>query len=135
MYELLYYCSQQYTKIAMLTSGNSKEQITMIDIEHIATFRWTTEQASKLQSLRGNMSRRELSLKTQELGLRVAHQYIQQLEQPHLFTKRIKSGTLTVSIELLNVLCTALGTDVTDFFNSAKILTVVGSKILPETVK
>ncbi len=119
----------------MLASDNSKKEITMIDIEHIATFRWTTEQASKLQSLRGDMSRRELSLKTQELGLRVAHQYIQQLEQPHLFTKRLKSDTLTVSIELLNVLCTALGTDVTDFFNSAKILTVVGSQVLPKAVK
>jgi DNA polymerase III delta subunit len=72
-----------------------------------------------------DMSRRQLTQKTEELGLRIAHQYIQQLEQPHLFTKRLKSNTLTVSVEIVNVLCAALGTDFTDFFNSIKIFTIV----------
>jgi hypothetical protein len=110
----------------MLTSSNSKITVTMIDIQHIATLRWTQEQALKLQTLRGDMSRRQLTQKTEELGLRIAHQYIQQLEQPHLFTKRLKSETLTVSVEIVNILCAALGVDITDFFNSAKILTVIG---------
>ncbi|WP_460204406.1 helix-turn-helix domain-containing protein [Scytonema sp. NUACC21] len=95
----------------------------MINIEHIATLRWTDTQAQKLLSLRGKMSRRVLEQKTEELGLKVTHQYIQQLEQPHLFTKRLKSDTLTVSVEVVNILCTALGTDIIDFFNSAKIIT------------
>ncbi|MEC4814988.1 MAG: XRE family transcriptional regulator [Scytonema sp. PMC 1069.18] len=110
-----------------LTSVNSKKEVTMIDIEHIATLKWTQDQAQKLQSLRGKMSRRQLEEKTEELGLKVAHQYIQQLEQPHLFTKRLKSDTLTVSVEVVKTLCAALETDITNFFNSAKIITVVAS--------
>ena len=107
----------------MVTSVNSKKEIIMIDIEHIATFKWTQEQASKLSDLRGKMSRRELAQKTEELGTRIAHQYIQQLEQPHVFTKRIKRDNLTVSIEVVQVLCRALKVDITDFFNSAKFFT------------
>jgi hypothetical protein len=111
----------------MLTSSNSKKIVTMTDIEHVATFKWTVEQASKLQSLRGDMPRRQLSQKTEELGLRIAHQYIQQLEQPHLFSKRLKSENLTVSVEVVKVLCTALEVDISEFFNSAKIITNIGS--------
>lgn len=107
----------------MLASANSKKEVLMIDIEHIATLRWTEEQASKLLFLRGKMSRRELAEKTEELGTGIARQYIQQLEQPHMFIKRIKSDYLTVSIEVVQVLCEALGTDVTEFFNSAKFFT------------
>ena len=107
----------------MVTSINSKKEIIMTDIEHIATFKWTQEQASKLSDLRGKMSRRELAQKTEELGTRIAHQYIQQLEQPHVFTKRIKRDNLTVSIEVVQVLCKALKVDITDFFNSAKFFT------------
>lgn len=35
----------------------------MIDIEHIATFKWGSTQAKKLTDLRGNMSRRQLEQK------------------------------------------------------------------------
>lgn len=106
----------------MPASANSKKQATMIDIEHIATLKWTQKQASKLLDLRGKMSRRELAEKTEELGTRIAHQYIQQLEQPHIFTKRLKSENLTVSREVVEVICKALEADITDFFNSAKIV-------------
>ncbi|MEO1375063.1 MAG: helix-turn-helix transcriptional regulator [Cyanobacteria bacterium J06635_10] len=95
----------------------------MIDTEYIATFKWTEKQGSKLLSLRGKMSRRELAEKTEELGTGIARQYIQQLEQPHMFIKRIKSDYLTVSVEVVQVLCEALGVDITDFFNSAKFFT------------
>jgi hypothetical protein len=100
-----------------------KKIMMTIDIEHIATFKWTSEQGFLLQSLRGEMSRRQLSQKTEELGLRIAHQYIQQLEQPHLFSKRLKSDNLTVSIEVMKIICTALEVDISEFFNSAKIIT------------
>ncbi len=108
-----------------MASVNSNKEVIMIDVEHIATLKWTEDQAQKLLAMRGKMSRRQLEEKTEELGLKVAHQYIQQLEQPHLFTKRLKSDTLTVSVEVIKILCAALETNITDFFNSAKILTVV----------
>ncbi len=109
----------------MLASTNGKKIIIMIDIEHIATFKWGNAQATRLAELRGSMSRRQLEQKTIDLGLKVAHQYIQQLEQPDYYANRLKSGTLTVSIEVVNVLCQALGADITDFFDTAKIITVV----------
>lgn len=109
----------------MLASVNSKKTVIMIYTEHIATLKWTQEQASKLLYLRGKMSRRELAQRTEELGTRIAHQYIQQLEQPHMFTKRLKSENLTVSIEVVQVLCQALEVDITDFFNSAKFFTFI----------
>ena len=109
----------------MLASVNSKKTVIMIDTEHIATLKWTQEQASMLLYLRGKMSRRELAQRTEELGTRIAHQYIQQLEQPHMFTKRLKSENLTVSIEVVQVLCQALEVDITDFFNSAKFFTFI----------
>ncbi|MBD2497893.1 XRE family transcriptional regulator [Nostoc sp. FACHB-280] len=109
----------------MLASNNGRKIITMIDIEHIATFKWGNFQAEKLAQLRGNMSRRQLEQKTVELGQKVAHQYIQQLEQPDYYATRLKSGTLTVSTEVVNVLCQALNADITDFFDTAKIVTVV----------
>ncbi|MEM6399173.1 MAG: helix-turn-helix transcriptional regulator [Cyanobacteria bacterium P01_D01_bin.116] len=104
----------------MLASANSKKEVFMIDVQHIATLKWTQEQASKLLYLRGKMSRRELAEKTEQLGTGIARQYIQQLEQPHMFIKRIKSDYLTVSVEVVQVLCQALEVDITDFFNSAK---------------
>lgn len=109
---------------AIMTSSNGKKIITMIDIEHIATFKWGNTQAKKLTELRGSMSRRQLENKTVELGLKVAHQYVQQLEQPDYYATRLKSGTLTVSTEVINVLCLALNADITDFFDTAKIITV-----------
>jgi hypothetical protein len=106
----------------ILASNNGKKIITMIDIEHIATFKWGTTQAEKLIKLRGSMSRRQLEQKTIELGLKVAHQYIQQLEQPDYYASRLKSGTLTVSVEVVNVLCQSLDSDITDFFeNTSKV--------------
>lgn len=108
----------------MFASVNSKKEIIMVDIQHIATLKWTEEQGFKLLSLRGKMSRRELAEKTEELGTGIARQYIQQLEQPHMFIKRIKSDYLTVSIEVVQVLCEALEVDITDFFNSAKFFTL-----------
>ncbi len=106
----------------MLASVNGKNIITMIDIEHIATLKWGNTQAKKLTDLRGNMSRRQLEQKTIELGLKVAHQYIQQLEQPDYYATRLKSGTITVSIEVINILCEALNTDINDFFTIGKIM-------------
>ncbi|MCC5670372.1 hypothetical protein LC653_42965 [Nostoc sp. CHAB 5784] len=109
----------------MLASSNGKKITTMIDIEHIATFKWGNKQAQKLTELRGNIPRRQLEQKTTDLGLKVAHQYIQQLEQPDYYATRLKSGTITVSVEVVNVLCEALNADITDFFDTAKIITVV----------
>ncbi|MDF5726103.1 MAG: XRE family transcriptional regulator [Rhizonema sp. PD37] len=109
---------------AIMASNNGKKIITMIDIEHIATFKWGSTQAKTLTDMRANMSRRQLEQKTIELGLKVAHQYIQQLEQPDYYATRLKSGTLTVSTEVVNVLCLALDADITDFFDTAKIITV-----------
>lgn len=94
----------------------------MIDIEYIDKIKWNDELGQRLQLLRSNVSRRELASKTKDLGHRVAHQYIQQLEQPSLFTARLKSDYLTVSLDVVQVLCHALGADLTDIFvKSAKV--------------
>jgi len=106
----------------MLASVNGKNIITMIDIEHIATLKWSNIQAQKLTDLRGDMSRRQLEQKTVELGLKVAHQYIQQLEQPDYYATRLKSGTITVSVEVINILCEALNAKIDDFFTAGKIM-------------
>ncbi|MEA5508133.1 hypothetical protein VB735_34635 [Halotia wernerae UHCC 0503] len=107
-----------------MASNNGKKITTMIDIEHIATFKWGNKQAEKLTELRGSIPRRQLEQKTIELGLKVAHQYIQQLEQPDYYATRLKSGTITVSTDVVNILCEALNADITDFFDTAKIITV-----------
>lgn len=98
----------------------------MIDLEYVDKIKWTDELGGRLQRLRSDTSRRELANKTKELGHRVAHQYIQQLEQPSLFTQRLKSNHLTVSLEVVQVLCKALNADLTDIFTkSAKIFSEI----------
>ena len=52
-----------------MASVNSNKEVIMIDVEHIATLKWTEEQAQKLLAMRGKMSRRQLEEKTEELGL------------------------------------------------------------------
>lgn len=105
----------------MMTSTNSKNEIVMVDIKHVYSLTWTQQQALTLQALRGNMTRRQLSEMTNQLGYRVAYQYIQQLEQPHIFAKRLKSDDITVSLKVVQVLCKVFNVDVSAFFNSAKI--------------
>jgi hypothetical protein len=96
----------------------------MIDLEYVDKIKWNDDLGARLQALRNEISRRELSNRTEELGHRVAHQYIQQLEQPSLFTHRLKSSHLTVSLDVVQVLCKALGADLTDIFTrSAKVFT------------
>lgn len=109
----------------MSTVNSTKNPVVvMIDIQYIDKIRWNGELGERLQQLRGEVSRRQLAAKTEELGHRVAHQYIQQLEQPEAFVTRIKSSYLTVSIEVVQVLCQALGVELTDLFaQSAKIFT------------
>ncbi|RUT03487.1 hypothetical protein DSM106972_051260 [Dulcicalothrix desertica PCC 7102] len=105
----------------MVATINSKNEMVMIDIDHIYSLKWTSQQALTLQALRGEMSRRYLSEVTENLGHKITHQYIQQLEQPHIFVRRLKSDNLTVSVEVVQVLCKAFKVDISAFFNSAKI--------------
>lgn len=94
----------------------------MIDIKYVSAVRWDEKLGTRLKTLRGKTSRRELALRTQSKGNGVSHQYIQQLEQPQIFAKRLKtSENLTVSFEVVQVLCEALGVDISDLFDSAKI--------------
>lgn len=93
----------------------------MLDLKYIDTVRWDKELGQRLQALRGNMSRRKLAEKSEELGNKVSHQYIQQLEQPEVFIQRKNALYLTVSIDIIKTLCTALGAEVYDLFDSAKI--------------
>ncbi|MFN6572345.1 hypothetical protein [Dendronalium sp. ChiSLP03b] len=105
----------------ILASSSGKRVITMVNLEHIATLKWTEVQAQKLIELRGQMPRRQLERITTQLGCKVAHQYIQQLEQPDYYADRLKSDTITVSIEVVMVLCKALGADISDFFDIATV--------------
>ncbi|RAM47941.1 MAG: hypothetical protein C6Y22_30620 [Hapalosiphonaceae cyanobacterium JJU2] len=107
-----------------LASSNGKKIITMIDIQHVATLKWGEAQARKLTELRGSTPRRQLEQKTTELGLKVAHQYIQQLEQPEYYANRLKSKTLTVSVDVVNILCKALNVDISYFFTIGQIFPV-----------
>ncbi|MCC5641113.1 hypothetical protein LC593_35890 [Nostoc sp. CHAB 5844] len=108
----------------ILASNNNSKLIKMIDVEHVATLKWGTIQAKKLTQLRGFMPRRLLEEKTVELGLRVSHQYIQQLEQPENYVKKLKSKTLTVSVDVVNVLCEALDANIDYFFSTSQISTI-----------
>jgi len=97
----------------------------MIDVEYIDKIKWDAELGDRLKHLRGNTSRRELADRTNALGRRVAHQYIQQLEQPNFSINRLKSNHLTVSLDVVQVLAEALEVELTDVFTkSAKISTV-----------
>ena len=94
----------------------------MIDSRYVATVKWDKELGERLRILRGEMSRRELSQRTEEIGRLVTHQYIQQLEQPQHQLNRINSEYLTVSWDVIQVLCSALKIEITDLFtNSARI--------------
>lgn len=94
----------------------------MIDIRYVAAIRWDEDLAKRLRSLRGKLSRRALAQKTQELGRGVSHQYIQQLEQPSIFTERLKStDSLTVSFDVVEVMCKALNADLAELFDSVKV--------------
>jgi DNA-binding Xre family transcriptional regulator len=109
-------------KSGILTSDSSKRIIKMVDLQHVASFRWTEAQAAKLTAIRGKMSRRQLEQKTIEIGKKVTHQYIEQLERPEYYVGRLKNGdALTVSIEVVQVLCQALEVDISEFFNTANI--------------
>lgn len=101
--------------------GNSKKRkkIILLNTEDIAMMKWGELQAQRLRDLRGDMTRVALQERTTELGLKVTHQYIQQLENPSLFTTRLKSGVLTVSVEIINSLALALEVDTTYFYSSA----------------
>jgi hypothetical protein len=96
--KFVHYCLQQYRESSSMSSSNSKQESVMIDIEYVDKIKWNDELGTRLQGLRNEISRRELANRTEELGHRVAHQYIQQLEQPSLFTHRLKSSHLTVSL-------------------------------------
>lgn len=91
----------------------------MLDLKYIDKVKWDDNLGKRLQELRRETSRRALADKTTELGHRVAHQYIQQLEQPSLFAHRLKSNHLTVSLDVVQVLCKALGADLTDIFTES----------------
>jgi hypothetical protein len=105
-----------------MSSSNSKEPIIMIDVEYIDKIKWDAELGERLKTLRGNTSRRELAVRTKALGRRVAHQYIQQLEQPTFSVNRLKRDYLTVSLDIVRVLAEALGVELVDIFaKSAKI--------------
>jgi DNA polymerase III delta subunit len=88
----------------------------MLDLKYIDRVKWDDDLAKRLKRLRNKTSRSTLASKTTELGHRVAPQYIQQLEQPSLFSHRLKSKNLTVSLDVVQVLCEALGADLTDIF-------------------
>ena len=94
----------------------------MIDSRYVATIKWDLSLGERLQALRGATSRRQLSERTRTLGRLVTHQYIQQLEQPEHQLKRIKASYLTVSLEVVETICAALEIEVTDLFDSAKII-------------
>jgi hypothetical protein len=108
----------------ILASSNNKKNVKMIDVKHVATLKWEYTQSNKLNELRGFMPRRQLEQKTIELGLKVSHQYIQQLEQPENHVARLKSKTLTVSIDVVKVLCEALDADIDYFFTSSQFSSV-----------
>ncbi len=91
----------------------------MLDLKYIDKVKWDDNLGKRLQELRRETSRRALADKTTELGHRVAHQYIQQLEQPSLFAHRLKRNHLTVSLDVVQVLCKALGADLTDIFTES----------------
>ncbi|NEP58455.1 MAG: hypothetical protein F6K31_15805 [Symploca sp. SIO2G7] len=93
----------------------------MIHENHVAAIKWSDELGKRLETLRGEISLRQLEKRTEEIGDKVSFQYIQQLEQPVLFTKRTKKGYVSVSIDVLKTLCVALGTDIFDLLDSAKI--------------
>lgn len=96
----------------------------MLDLKYIDRVKWSDDLGKRLQTLRRKTSRRALVEKTTELGHPVAYQYIQQLEQPSVFARRIKSSHLTVSLDVVQVLCDALGAELTDIFaESVKIFT------------
>jgi DNA-binding XRE family transcriptional regulator len=81
-----------------------------IDVSPIATFKWNEDNAHKLRELRekSGYSRRKLS---EEVG--VSATYIHQLETPHLFVNKPgKPKEITVSTDILQKLCTALGGEV-----------------------
>lgn len=102
-----------------MASDNSKQEQLMLDLKYIDRIKWDEDLGKRLQELRRETSRRALADRTTELGHRVAHQYIQQLEQPNLFTHRLKSNRLTVSLDVVQVLCKALGGDLTDIFTES----------------
>ena len=105
-----------------MSSSNSKNLITMIDVEYIDRVRWDSELGDRLKNLRGKTSRRKLADRTTELGRRVPQQYIQQLEQPNFSINRLKSNHLTVSLEVIRVLADALDVELTDIFTKSAII-------------
>lgn len=108
-----------------MSSDSGKNQIIMIDIGYIDKIKWDAELGERLKALRGKTSRRELSNRTKNFGRRVAHQYIQQLEQPEFSINRLKGDHLTVSIDVIKVIAAALGVELIDIFTkSAKVFTV-----------
>ncbi|NEQ64778.1 MAG: helix-turn-helix domain-containing protein [Symploca sp. SIO2D2] len=93
----------------------------MIHEKHVAAIKWGDELGKRLESLRGEISLRDLEAKTEQVGQKVSFQYIQQLEQPSRFIKRIKNDYLSVSLDVLKVLCLALDTDLSDLLDLTKI--------------
>lgn len=98
------------------------QYMNVVNLQDVASFRWNSSLGEKLRELRGSVSRRALSEKTRSLSTGVSENYIQQLESPHLFVgKARKPKSLTVSTEVIEVLCQALGVDIGELFWAAKI--------------
>jgi hypothetical protein len=110
----------------MSSEASNSTEVIMIALRYVDRIRWDAELGARLMYLRGKVSRRELSNRTEKLGYKVTHQYIQQIEYPDRFTARVKSGYLTVSLEILEVICKALDINISDVFaQSAKVFTSI----------
>jgi len=94
----------------------------MIDVKYIDRVMWDSELGEHLRALRGKTSRRKLSDKTSALGRRVSQPYLYQLEKPNSSINRFKSNHLTVSLDIIQVLATALEFELTDIFTKSAII-------------
>jgi len=100
------------------SSGVCREMI-QIDLNAIATVNWSEEMGEKLRAyrLKSGLSMSQLVSRIQNTySYPVTKQYIQMVERP-----TGDRPPKTVSFELLRYICTTLGADVRDLYESPKI--------------
>ncbi len=101
-----------------IMSSVTYKKLIMLDLDIIASVKWSPELGKKLKDMRGKVSRRALAAILQEqYQYKVSQQYIQLLEHPEGNEKAPSS----VSFMLLRYLTEALGSDIYELFNSPKI--------------
>lgn len=106
------------------TKRNKKIVMIAVDIDTVAAFRWNESLGEKLRNMREELgySRKTLSTKTEEFGKKVSEAYIQQLESPQSYIGRSgKSGSLTVSSDIVHLLCDAMKIEITELIRSTKV--------------